>query len=99
MGKKDSYMVCSSEAFKSGKEAEEAVHPPHIQARRTYEAYLTAVEGRQFIVTGENGDTNRPAPVVVQIQKSGLSVKAVSETASVAVMTAASTPRNHYSSG
>ena len=99
MGKKGSYMICSSEAFNSGKTAEAAIHPAHIQARRTYEAYLTAVEGRQFIVTGENGDTNRPAPVVVQIQKSGLSVKAVSETASVAVMTAASTPRNHYSSG
>jgi hypothetical protein len=80
MGKKGSYMICSSEAFKSGTEAEAAIHPPHIQARRTYEAYLKAVGGREFIVTGEHGDMKQPVPVVVQIQKSGLSIKAIAAT-------------------
>lgn len=99
MGKKGSYMICSSAAFKPSKAAEAAIHPPHIQARRTYEAYLQAVGGEAFLVTGEHGDLKQPVPVVVQIQKSGLSVKAVSETASAAVMTAGSMARNHCSSG
>lgn len=92
MGKTDSYVICSSEAFKAGKEAEEAVQPPHIQARRTYETYLKTVGGRKFIVTGEHGGTKQPVPVIVQIQKSGLSIKAIAAATSAAVMTAAATP-------
>ncbi|CAH6855603.1 conserved hypothetical protein [Vibrio chagasii] len=90
MGKKDSYLICSSDAFKSGKEAEDSTQPPHIQARRCYERYMREVKGRKFIVTGENGGTKKPDPVVVQIQRSGLSIKAIAATAAIA--TAAATP-------
>lgn len=80
MGKKGSYMICSSEAFNTGKAAEAAIHPPHIQARRTYEASLTAVGGQAFIVTGEHGGKQQPFPVVVHIQKSGLSIQTIAAT-------------------
>lgn len=90
MGKKDSYLICSSEAFKSGKEAEESTQPPHIQARRCYEKYLKEVKGRKLLVTGENGGTKKPEPIVVQIQSSGLTIKTVVTTAALA--TAATTP-------
>jgi hypothetical protein len=80
MGKKGSYMICSSEAFQSGKAAEAAIHPPHIQARRTYEAYLQAVGGQALIVTGEHGGIQQPFPVVVQIKKSGLLIQPMAAT-------------------
>lgn len=90
MGKKESYLICSSEAFKTGSEAEESSQPPHIQARRCYEKYLKEVQGRKFIVTGENGGTKKPEPVVIQIQRSGLTVKTIATTAAIAA--AATTP-------
>ncbi|HDY7845963.1 TPA: hypothetical protein RQK40_004102 [Vibrio vulnificus] len=90
MGQPDCYMVCSSEAFKSGHEAEDSIQPPHIQARRCYEKYLGQVKGRKFIVTGEHGGKKKPEPVVVEITSSGLTIKSL--VASAAIATAAATP-------
>lgn len=90
MGKKDSYLICSSDPFKSNKDAEESIQPPHIQARRCYERYLKEVKGRKFIVTGENGGSKKPEPVVVNIQGSGITIKTIAATAAIA--TAAATP-------
>lgn len=89
-GKKDAYLICSSQAFLSGKVAEEQTQPPHIQARRCYERYLKEVKGRKFMVTGENGGTKKPDPVVVNIQSSGITIKTIAATAAIA--TAAATP-------
>lgn len=90
MGKKDSYLICSSEPFKSNKDAEDSIQPPHIQAKRCYEKYLKEVKGRKFIVTGENGGVKNPEPVIVNIQSSGITIKTIAATAAIA--TAAATP-------
>lgn len=90
MGRKNSYLICSSEAFKTGKEAKENVQPPHIQARACYEKYLKQINGRKFMVTGEYSGTKTPNPIVVEIARAGLSIKTT--VLSAAIVTAAATP-------
>lgn len=90
MGKSDSYMICSSKAFDSGKNAKESVQPPHIQAKACYERYLKKVKGRKFVVTSENGGKIKPKPVVIQIEKAGASMLGGAATA--AMTTAAAAP-------
>lgn len=89
MGNPDCYLICSSEAFLTDRqEAEKKVQPPHIQARRCYERYLTEVHGRAFKVTGEHGGTKHPQPLVVMIERAGISIKDAVNTAAMATATA-----------
>ncbi|HCT5133847.1 ComEC/Rec2 family competence protein [Aeromonas media] len=89
LGQKDAYMICSSQAFeKNIKDAESRIQPPHIQARKCYERYLDEVNGRRFIVTGEYEDSKKPKPIVIQFEKTGVSIKKVTQVAAVAAAVA-----------
>ncbi|MEE1978913.1 hypothetical protein [Shewanella xiamenensis] len=89
MGKQGSYMICSSKAFGSGNAAKESVQPPHIQAKACYEEYLQKVKGRKFVVTSENGGTIKPKPVVIKIEKAGVSMIGAAAAVSTAALAAA----------
>ncbi|MBP8935645.1 MAG: hypothetical protein KBG68_08130, partial [Prevotella sp.] len=89
LGQKDAYVICSSQAFeKNIKDAESRIQPPHIQARKCYERYLDEVNGRRFIVTGEYEDSKKPKPIVIQFEKTGVSIKKVTQVAAVAAAVA-----------
>jgi hypothetical protein len=75
MGKKDAYIICSSKAFKTEKDALIETQPPHLQAKRCYETYLKKIKGRKFLVTMENEGTKNPQPITIYIDKDGLSMK------------------------
>lgn len=89
MGEPGSYMICSSKAFGSGAAAKESVQPPHIQAKACYEEYLKKVKGRKFVVTSENGGTINPKPVVIKIEKVGVSMIGAVAAVSTAALAAA----------
>ena len=93
MGKAGSYMICSSQAFDSGDDAKERKLPPHVQAKVCYEEYLQKVGGRRFVVTSENGGTIKPKPVVIKIEKAGVSMIGAAAAVSTAAALAASPAR------
>ena len=74
-GKKDSYIVSSSFPIHDTKEGREQQQPPHVQAKKCYESYLTKANGRKFLVTMEEPNDKKPDPLVFEITKDGLTFK------------------------
>ena len=71
-GKKDSYIVSCSKPIPDVNESYKQDQPPHIQARNTYEHYLSKIQGRKFLVTMEEPNCNNPEPIVFEISNDGL---------------------------
>lgn len=72
-GKRDSYIVSCSKPVADVKESYEQIQPPHIQARKAYERYLTEVKGRKFLVTMEEPNAAKPEPLVFDVTAGGVS--------------------------
>ena len=72
-GKSDASIVSSSNPIPDDKEAYKQIQPPHIQARKAYERYLKAVNGRRFLVTMEEPNAHRPEPITFEIGPQGSS--------------------------
>jgi hypothetical protein len=72
MGKPEAYMVSSSNPIPDKKESYKSEQPPHIQARKAYEKFLADVGGRQFLVTMEKPDEERPQPLRFEVSKGGI---------------------------
>ena len=72
-GQSNAYIVSCSRPIPDVSDSYEQIQPPHIQARKTYERYLAAVGGRRFLVTMEEPNVARPAPIVFEITAGGLS--------------------------
>jgi hypothetical protein len=70
-GRKDGYIVSSSDPIENDKAAYEREQPPHIQARNTYVERLEKAGGRRFLVTMEEPSVLRPQPIVFEITGSG----------------------------
>jgi hypothetical protein len=70
-GRKGAYIVSCSDPCTDIKESYDQKQPPHIQARKTYEASLDAVGGRKFLVTMEEPNANKPEPIVFELTSSG----------------------------
>ena len=89
-GQAQAYMLSSSKPIQNIAQMYSEVQPPHIQARKTYEDYLSKVGGRRFIVTMEEPNANKPMPVEFRITEGGVSwIRAI--TGAVAVATSAPT--------
>lgn len=71
-GRKNAYIVSSSNPIPDGVEAREQVLPPHIQAKAAYERYLAEVGGAAFLVTMEEPNEKTPEPIVFTISGSGI---------------------------
>lgn len=72
-GKPDAYMVSSSKPIPDSKDAYDQVQPPHIQARKAYERYLHEIGGRKFLVTMEEPNLTKPAPLEFEVTSGGIS--------------------------
>lgn len=75
MGRRDSYIVCSSKPIGNDNSAYEQTQPPHVQAKNTYEKYLKKVNGRRFLVTMEEPNTRKPEPIIFEITPGGVMLK------------------------
>lgn len=74
-GKQDAYVVSCSKPIPDSKDAYIQDLPPHIQARKAYERYLDEVDGREFLVTMEEPNANKPQPLVFEIGTGGVTWK------------------------
>jgi hypothetical protein len=73
-GQKDAYLVSSSKPIENTKAAYEQKLPPHIQAKKCYEKYLTQVGGRRFITTMEEPIRQKPQPLEFHITSQGINL-------------------------
>lgn len=72
MGRAGAYIVSCSKPVIDVKDSYEQVQPPHIQARKAYENYLAQVGGREFLVTMEEPNANKPQPITFDITGGGM---------------------------
>lgn len=75
MGKSDAYIVSCSKPISNNVAAYEQIQPPHVQAKNTYVDYLNQVGGRKFLVTMEEPNEEKPAPIVFEITWAGVILK------------------------
>lgn len=71
-GKKDAYLVSSSNPIPDSKDMYEADQPPHIQAKNAYETYRKKVQGRRVVVTMEEPNASKPEPLTFEITVGGV---------------------------
>jgi hypothetical protein len=78
-GKKDAYLVSSSDPIPDSKDMYEADQPPHIQAKNAYEMYRKKVQGRRVVVTMEEPNASKPEPLTFEVTVGGVAwIKAIS---------------------
>ncbi len=70
-GRVGAYIVSCSDPCPDIKDSYVQKQPPHIQARKTYEASIAAVKGRSFLITMEEPNGNKPEPIVFELTSSG----------------------------
>nr|VFK19370.1 MAG: hypothetical protein BECKLFY1418C_GA0070996_10577 [Candidatus Kentron sp. LFY] len=93
MGKKDAYLVSSSNPIQDTKEGREQDQPPHIQAKKCYERYLREVGGAKFLVTMEEPNTTNPKPLKFKIDNDGISRERSTPPSAAAIITSSPAPR------
>src|SRR5262249_34847452 len=71
-GRKNAYIISSSNPIRDNAAAREQMQPPHIQAKICYERYLNQVGGAAFLVTMEEPSERAPDPLVFIISGSGI---------------------------
>jgi hypothetical protein len=89
MGNADAYQISSSRPIENSKEGREQIQPPHIQARKAYEKYLSKVNGRRFLVTMEEPNTRTPEPLVFEITAGGITWKRTEKKGAPAILSSA----------
>ncbi|MDR7296340.1 hypothetical protein J2X16_001679 [Pelomonas aquatica] len=87
MGKKDAYIVSCSKPVPDIKQAYDEIQPPHIQARHCYERYKDEVGARQFLVTMEEPNANKPEPLIFEINGKGMVWKPAAIVGAAAIIT------------
>ena len=93
-GKKDAYLISSSNPIPDNNEMYEAIQPPHIQTKNAYETFCKKIQGRRFLVTMEEPNSSKPEPIVFEITSGGISwIKALSTIAITPTILGAKPPR------
>lgn len=72
-GKKDAYLVSSSEPIPDSKDMYEEKQPPHIQAKHAYNTYRQKIQGRRLLVTMEEPNASKPEPITFEVTVGGVS--------------------------
>jgi len=93
LGKENAYIVSSSNPIYDTKEGREQKQPPHIQAKKCYERYLTEVGGAKLLVTMEEPDNKKPEPIIFEIGSGGISRGGKIFGSGISIITSKPTPR------
>lgn len=74
-GKKEAYLVSSSDPIPDNKDMydKDVKQPPHIQAKNAYETYRQKIQGRRVVITMEEPNETKPAPIEFEIAVGGVS--------------------------
>lgn len=92
-GKEGCYIVSSSNPIEDSKASRDQTLPPHIQAKKCYENYLKQLGGVKFLVTMEEPDTNKPQPIIFNIDKDGITRGDKTIISAAAIITSSPAPR------
>ncbi len=92
-GREGSYMVSSCCPIEDSKAGREQKQPPHIQAKKCYVSYLDQVEGAKFLVTMEEPNTQKPEPLVFNIESEGITVGQKALISAASIITSSPAPR------
>ena len=92
-GKEGAYGVSSSKPIEDTKEGREQQQPPHIQAKKCYEHYLKKIEGAKLMVTMEEPNTDKPEPLIFNIDNNGISIGGKAIIPAVSIITSKPAPR------
>lgn len=84
-GKEGGYLVSSSAPIMDTREGREQTQPPHIQAKKCYETYRKKTGGAKFLVTMEEPNGTKPAPLEFKIDDQGLSLVRAASTATAII--------------
>lgn len=95
-GREGAYIISSSVPIEDSKDGHEQIQPPHIQAKKCYEKYLKKVDGAKFLVTMEEPNTDKPEPIVIKIDKDGITRGDKTFTSAVQIITTSYAPRAGY---
>jgi len=71
-GRKNSYIISSSNSIPDNSSAYEDLQPPHIQSRKCYEQAIKEVNGREFLVTMEKSSSRAPKPIELEFSELGI---------------------------
>ncbi len=71
-GRSNAYMVSSSKEINDNAQAYEQTQPPHIQAKKCYNRYLSENNGAKIYVTMEEPNTDKPEPLEFEIKNNGI---------------------------
>lgn len=92
-GKEGAYGVSSSKPIEDTNEGREQQQPPHIQAKKCYERYLKKIEGAKLMVTMEEPNTDKPEPLIFNIDSNGISIGGKAIIPAVSIITSKPAPR------
>jgi len=93
LGKENAYIVSSSNPIEDTQEGREQKLPPHIQAKKCYERYLTEVGGGKFLVTMEEPSRTKPEPLIFEIDNDGISRGGKIFGSGISIITSGPAPR------
>lgn len=92
-GKAGAYIVSSCCPCEDTKAGREQTPPPHIQAKKCYESHLKKIDGAKVLVTMEEPNTDKPEPLVFNIDSNGITRGEKSITSAAAIITSSPAPR------
>jgi hypothetical protein len=92
-GKEGAYILCSSNPIEDTKEGRKQQQPPHIQAKKCYERYLKEVEGAKFLITMEEPSTEKPEPIIFNIDSDGISRGGKAIVSAASIVTSSRAPK------
>jgi hypothetical protein len=92
-GKKNAYIVCSSNPIDDSEAGRNQAQPPHIQAKKCYEKYLEKVTGAQFLVTMEEPNKEKPEPLIFNVEGGGITIGGKLDLSAVTLITSSPAPR------
>ena len=74
-GQEGAFLISSSDPIEDSKQGREQIQPPHIQAKKCYEHYLSENEGCKLLVTMEEPNKSKPEPIEFVIDENGIRKK------------------------
>jgi len=92
-GKKNAYIVSSSNPINDTEEGQKQILPPHIQAKKCYEKYLKKVDGAKFLITMEEPNKEKPEPIIFNVESNGITRGGKSTASAVATIISSPAPR------
>lgn len=92
-GKEGAYLVSSSNPMEDTEAGRKQEQPPHIQAKKCYQKHLKEVDGTKFVTTMEEPDSEKPEPLIFNVDSDGITRSGKAIASSITILTSSPAPR------